>query len=51
MAGVRGLFVERGRIREVDFVTRAGRTLTVIEAKSGRPQGTRGRPVERRVES
>ena len=35
-SGVCELFYWRDRNREVDFVTRAGRTLTAIEVKSGR---------------
>ena len=35
-AGVCGLFYWREGNREVDFVTRAGRTVTAIEVKSGR---------------
>ncbi|MCX6071832.1 MAG: ATP-binding protein [Chloroflexi bacterium] len=35
------LFYWRDRNREVDFVTRAGRTLTALEVKSGRARDTR----------
>jgi predicted AAA+ superfamily ATPase len=36
--GVCELYYWRDRDREVDFVVRAGRTLTAIEVKSGRPR-------------
>ena len=36
VAGECELFYWRDRNREVDFVVRAGRTVTVIEVKSGR---------------
>ncbi len=39
-AGVCELYYWRDRDREVDFVARAGRTLTAIEVKSGRAKDT-----------
>ena len=38
--GVCELFYWQDRNRELDFVTRAGRTLTAIEVKSGRARTT-----------
>ena len=40
-AGVCELFYWRNGNHEVDFVTRAGRTVTAIEVKSGRSRETR----------
>lgn len=39
--GVCNVFYWRERAEEVDFVVRAGRTLTAIEVKSGRARGSR----------
>lgn len=39
-AGLCELFYWRERSQEVDFVVRAGKTVTAIEVKSGRPRGS-----------